>query len=117
MDYHLREDSPCIDTGTSVGCPTIDIEGNPRPIDVPGVETLSEGNPSGGGVVNIDDILVIASNWLRDGCEGPGSCGGADIGPPGGDGFVNYLDFAVVNRNWLAEAFWDIGAYEFQIDN
>ncbi len=30
-DYHLAEDSPCIDTGTSSAAPDTDIEGNPRP--------------------------------------------------------------------------------------
>jgi hypothetical protein len=117
IDYHLRIDSSCIDTGTSVGSPTIDIEGNPRPIDVPGVVDLTEGNPNGDGIVDIDDILVIANNWLRDDCEGAGSCGGVDMAPPGGDGTVNYLDFAVVSFNWSVEALCDIGAYEFQIDN
>jgi hypothetical protein len=32
-DYHLRASSPCIDTGTSVGTPPIDLDGNPRPVD------------------------------------------------------------------------------------
>ncbi|MBN1425306.1 right-handed parallel beta-helix repeat-containing protein, partial [Candidatus Fermentibacteria bacterium] len=30
-DYHLQPGSPCIDTGTSEGAPTTDIEGNGRP--------------------------------------------------------------------------------------
>ncbi len=30
-DYHLLRSSPCIDTGTSVGAPDTDIEGNSRP--------------------------------------------------------------------------------------
>jgi hypothetical protein len=30
-DYRLREESPCIDTGTSAGAPATDIEGKPRP--------------------------------------------------------------------------------------
>jgi hypothetical protein len=30
-DYHLTAGSPCIDTGTSVGAPTSDLDGNPRP--------------------------------------------------------------------------------------
>ena len=30
-DYHLSNGSPSIGTGTSIGAPTIDIEGNPRP--------------------------------------------------------------------------------------
>ena len=30
-DYHLSQNSPCIDTGTSDDAPDTDIEGNPRP--------------------------------------------------------------------------------------
>ena len=30
-DFHLRQGSPCIDTGTSNGAPDKDLEGNPRP--------------------------------------------------------------------------------------
>ncbi|MBC7238047.1 MAG: hypothetical protein H5T69_19560, partial [Chloroflexi bacterium] len=29
-DYHLRQDSPALDAGTSQGAPTIDLEGRPR---------------------------------------------------------------------------------------
>ncbi len=31
VDFHLQPDSPCMDTGTSEGAPTTDIEGNTRP--------------------------------------------------------------------------------------
>jgi len=30
-DLHLRTDSPAIDKGTDIGCPLIDLDGNPRP--------------------------------------------------------------------------------------
>jgi len=30
-DYHLQDNSPCVDSGTPVGAPSTDIEGNPRP--------------------------------------------------------------------------------------
>jgi hypothetical protein len=30
-DYHLTADSPCIDTGTSEGAPSDDIDGDTRP--------------------------------------------------------------------------------------
>ena len=33
QDFHSKQGSPCIDTGTDVGAPTEDIEGNHRPID------------------------------------------------------------------------------------
>jgi len=35
-DFHLQYGSPCIDTGTSVSI-SMDLDGNPRPADVPGV--------------------------------------------------------------------------------
>ena len=36
-DYHLQEDSPCIDMGIDDGAPIEDFEGNSRPVDIPGV--------------------------------------------------------------------------------
>lgn len=32
-DYHLLWNSPCVDTGTNIGAPSTDLDGNPRPID------------------------------------------------------------------------------------
>jgi hypothetical protein len=32
-DFHLLSNSPAIDSGTNVGAPIVDIDGNPRPID------------------------------------------------------------------------------------
>ncbi len=32
-DYHLTASSPCIDAGTSTGAPTIDYDGNQRPVN------------------------------------------------------------------------------------
>lgn len=34
-DFRLQENSPCIDSASSVG-PLTDIDGNPRPVDIPG---------------------------------------------------------------------------------
>ena len=114
IDYHLWDDSPCIDTGTSRGAPMTDIEGNVRPVDAPGVKNVTIGNPNADGTVDFEDVLVMANNWLRQDCTGAETCGGADIEPPGGDGIVNYLDFGSTSSYWLLEALWDIGAYEFQ---
>ena len=114
IDYHLWDDSPCIDTGTSLGAPMTDIEGNVRPVDAPGVSNVTVGNPNADGVVDFEDVLVIANYWLRENCTGPGTCGGADTAPPGGDGIVNYLDFGSTSSYWFVDALWDIGAYEFQ---
>jgi len=35
-DFRLRQDSPCLDAGTASGAPSDDIDGNPRPFDIPG---------------------------------------------------------------------------------
>jgi uncharacterized repeat protein (TIGR01451 family) len=32
-DFHLRQGSPAIDAGTNTGAPTVDLDGNPRPLD------------------------------------------------------------------------------------
>lgn len=37
FDYHLQSTSPCIDEGTSTGVPPFDLDGNNRPIDIPGL--------------------------------------------------------------------------------
>jgi hypothetical protein len=75
---------------------------------------VTEGNPNADGVVDFEDVLVMANNWLRQDCDGAGTCGGADIAPPGGDGIINYLDFSSTSSYWFVEALWDIGAYELQ---
>ena len=36
-DYRLLASSPCVDSGTSAYAPSWDLNGNPRPIDIPGV--------------------------------------------------------------------------------
>jgi len=113
-DYHIQKGSPCIDTGTIFGAPTTDIEGNPRPVDILGVEDVTEGNPNGDSSVNILDLILVVNNWLRDDCQELGSCDGCDLAPAGGDGIVDYADFSVISFNWLAETLADIGAYELQ---
>ena len=40
-NFHLREDSPAIDTGSSVNAPTVDFDGRPRPLDGDGDGTAS----------------------------------------------------------------------------
>ncbi|MFA5292713.1 MAG: hypothetical protein WC496_06725 [Phycisphaerae bacterium] len=47
--------------------------------------------------VNINDLHVLASAWLRNEPS-------ADIAPAGGDGIVNFMDFAVLADNWLTNA-------------
>ena len=45
------------------------------------------------GTVDIDDVGIMAGEWLSSGVL-------ADIEPAGGDGIVNLQDFAVLASNW-----------------
>jgi len=79
-DFRLQANSPCIDTGTSVGL-FQDIDGNPRPLDVPGVGIDGEGAFDIGayefqgpfrnsrtdinedGAVNAQDLCLFLQDW------------------------------------------------------
>ncbi|MCX7001133.1 MAG: right-handed parallel beta-helix repeat-containing protein [Candidatus Sumerlaeota bacterium] len=49
--FRLSPDSPCIDTGTSYTAPSIDIAGNPRPLDIPGIGADGTGSEFDMGVI------------------------------------------------------------------
>lgn len=62
----------------------------------PGYDLLCDIAPEGGdGVINGDDLAVIASDWLSP------SAHSADIAPEGGDGQVGIEDLIVIAENWL----------------
>lgn len=70
-DYRLQADSPCIDSGTSEGAPTFDIEGHGRPcgagVDIGAYESgdcltqldhaFLRGDSNGDGSVDISDAI------------------------------------------------------------
>ncbi|MBA7699917.1 hypothetical protein ES703_108623 [subsurface metagenome] len=60
-------------------------------------ESLAIGDITGEGAVNMDDLLIMARDWLQSGSI-------ADIypPPPNGDDIVNLKDFAVLAENWLS---------------
>lgn len=56
-DYRLQTFSPCINSGTLVGTPLTDIEGNPRPMPIgtnPDMGAYEDGNPSTSILENAD---------------------------------------------------------------
>jgi len=58
------------------------------------------GDVSGNGVVDFDDLGLLAQQWLGE----PG-VPSADIAPaPAGDGVVNFLDYAAFAASWAQDA-------------
>jgi Dockerin type I domain len=69
--------------------------------------TVSGGTPQkihmetdidGSGVVDIEDVRIIAENWLSTGCSCPSYCSGADVNL---DGVVDLYDLAMIAMDWL----------------
>jgi hypothetical protein len=66
-DYHLKEDSPCIDEGTDTGAPSNDLDGRSRPCDTTDMgayefcETTDfyRGDANEDGSVNVSDVTTI----------------------------------------------------------
>ncbi len=50
------------------------------------------------GLVNVEDVKIVANNWLSTGCTCPDYCNGADINL---DGRVDLQDLAFVAMDWL----------------
>jgi len=81
-DFRLLPDSPCIDSASVEG-PGTDLDGNPRPIDIPGVGRDGEGafdmgayeyqpptkNPRSDinedGIINAEDLLILLKDWQK----------------------------------------------------
>ena len=79
-DFHLKPESPCIDTGSTIG-PEDDLDGNPRPVDVPGLGRdgidaydmgayeFQEGilppnaDLDGDGKVDAKDLMLLQLQW------------------------------------------------------
>jgi len=74
IDYHLLNGSVCIDTGTDTGAPVMDLDDNPRPIDIIGLEPDATGTefdigayefPGGGSL-----IIIPSGGLLSEGSVG-----------------------------------------------
>ena len=52
------------------------------------------GDVSGDCIVNLNDLLLLAEDWL----ENPG-CSGSGCSDITGDNFVNVADFAILSKN------------------
>ena len=76
FDYHLRANSPCIDSGTKVDL-SADLDGNPRPVDVPDVGhggefafdmgayewQLPRADLDRNGKVDAKDLMMFQGEW------------------------------------------------------
>ena len=60
VDYHLGRGSAAIDAGDMTGAPALDMERNPRPVDIPGV-----GGESSGKTVDLGAYEAMASTPPR----------------------------------------------------
>ena len=57
--------------------------------------TLACGDLTGEGATDIDDLFIMAAEWLQTNSI-------ADIAPPpDGDNIVNFADFAITALHWL----------------
>jgi hypothetical protein len=80
-DFRLQANSPCIDSGTVVALAE-DIDGNPRPVDIPGVGHSGaaafdmgayelqkvdalHGDLNGDGEVDAEDLCLILREWRK----------------------------------------------------
>lgn len=101
-DYHLRQTSPCINTGLNgtTGA-TEDIDGQPRiaygRTDMGADEYLLT-NFDGNVAVNLADFGIFAGQWLRSDC---GVCDWMDYS---GDESVGVEDLMTLLGDWLIEA-------------
>ncbi len=109
-NYHLKPGSPCIDSGTSDGAPTTDIEGNGRPcgagVDMgayesgdcpPPAERFTRGDANADGASNVADAVFVLSYLFVRGSEPPSCKKAADADDTG---TVNLTD-AVYLLNFL----------------
>jgi parallel beta-helix repeat protein len=93
-DFHLLPDSPCIDSASTTG-PNDDLDGNPRPVDIPGIGRDGDGafdmgcyefqlpgptptptaepsptmNPRSdidrNGMVDAEDLMMLLADWKK----------------------------------------------------
>ncbi len=59
-NYHLGATSPCIDAGTGDGAPSTDMDGEPRPVDVPGVGADGTGTEYDIGADEYSDVELLS---------------------------------------------------------
>lgn len=60
------------------------------------------------GQVDMEDVKIIANNWLSTGCSCPDYCNGADVNL---DGRVDLKDLALVAMDWLEGTGGDGGKF------
>ena len=122
-DYHLSDNSPCIDAGNSwaVGVGELDLDGDERvfgsQVDI-GADEYSCGKVISladfdlNKKVDLDDYVYMAQNWLNSyGANDPNAM--CDIAPDGGDYKIDILDLMEFTEDWAWSPCW----LEYQINN
>jgi hypothetical protein len=75
-----------------------DIPFAPVPVDVPGDLHTLAGDISGDGIVDANDVGMMAENWLA---EGAGNVADISAG-----GLVDFVDFALLANDWGKQEPW-----------
>ena len=115
-DYHLTEDSPCIDTGNpsfTADSNETDIDGEIRIMDGDSNDTEivdmgadefydSPADFDGNDIVNFYDYVILADAWMT----GEGDSNYNDICDLQDNNSIDFNDLALFSQDWLWEAAW-----------
>jgi hypothetical protein len=106
FDFHLAEDSPAIDAGSDDVAPSVDVDGNPRPldgdsdglavVDVGAAEFTLPSDLDYDCDVDMADVMLVADRWrATTGGEGYRSLYDRDD-----DGDIDVMDIMLVVVDW-----------------
>jgi len=128
-DYHLQSDSPCIDTGTSTGAPSIDLDGITRPqgagVDMGAYEvpevittyTITATAGSGGAIAPLGEVSVEhSSNQTFTITPDPNYHIADVLVDTSSVGAVSEYTFSNVTDNHTIEAIFEVNITIIEID-
>jgi hypothetical protein len=110
-DYHIRWDSPCIDSGDPLYSPQAswqDIDGEPRTmrancVDMGSDEVgLKQADFTRNGIVNMADLSIFLNSWLANEVD----ANWAILCDLFADQRIDLQDFSQFTQDWLWQADW-----------